>query len=586
MISPANAHHEPDDTSVGQNLIRFAGWGALWGLVLGFGVLAPGALLTHRLRPQSFAQWCVLDGSLAAIFAVGGLALAAPTLLAATDLLRWQGVRFREGKWAIGLGAGPAVVLAYAVLAWLIGRFYLFDPATAPRGWPDLTVGGIAAVAVFVAALVLAYRAIAAMSVRPPIQLLAWSLSLAAVLMVARLPGDAPIPPPAISATSVVPFMGQTGIRPLLFVGLDGGTWSSFDRLIAADKLPAFKTLLGAGTRGEIEASWPPFWSSVAWAAVVTGQPREATGIYEDLSVEAPGLPLFQAPLRVSYWTCPLIGVRRALVETGVIRLRVPPREALKQPPFWETLTLSSRPTAIVRMPFSYPAQTDRAAVVVSDWAGVDWQVLGVTMDGPGPLAAPPGEAPRLLEKFAASTVTSQEMVSALFPAGLPSLSKAGQAAVEEVSRGFTLDTQTLAAASEIAQTHPGMNVALYLGGWDTANHALWRYRPEEPTDDPATRTDAASLNGVLDRYLMFLDRKLQDLQLAFASKPNVVLVSDHGFAHDWHEKHAMFLASGPDVPFNSQVQNLSYFDVVPTLFDLVRLEKPTSLRGHSILAR
>jgi arylsulfatase A-like enzyme len=65
-----------------------------------------------------------------------------------------------------------------------------------------------------------------------------------------------------------------------------------------------------------------------------------------------------------------------------------------------------------------------------------------------------------------------------------------------------------------------------------------------------------------------------------------VVLVSDHGFAHDWHEKHAMFLASGPDVPFNSQVQNLSYFDVVPTLFDLVRLEKPASLRGHSILAR
>jgi len=579
---------ERDDPSVGKSLLRFAGWGALWGLVLGFGLLAPGALSTHHLRPQTIAQWCVLDASLAVIFAVGGLALSAPTLLAITDLLRWRGVRFRDTSWAVGLGTGPTVLLAYAVLALLIGRYYLFDQAAAPRGGPDLSVGGIATVVVAVGVLWLIYRAVAATSVRPPIQLLTGSLLLSTVLMVARLPGEAPALPPSIPATPGMPTPGNAEIHPLLFVGLDGGTWPAFDGMIAADKLPALKSLLAAGTRGEIEAKWPPFWSSVAWAALVTGQPRDEVGVYEDLSIEAPGLPLFQAPLKVSYWACPLIGVRRALVDAGVIRLRVPPRDALRRPPFWEVLTLSGRPTAIVRMPFSYPAGTDRAAVVVSDWVGVDWQVLGVTMDGPGPLVAPSDEAPRLLAKFAGTSSSGQDLLATLFPGGFPALSKTGQAALEEVSRGFTLDSQTLAAAMDIAVTHPGMNIALYLGGWDTANHALWRYRPEEagPAGDAEVRADAAALNGVLERYLIFLDRSLQQLQSAFASRPNVVLVSDHGFSHDWHDKHAMFLAAGPDVPFNGQPQNLTYFDVVPTLLDLQGLEKQPGLSGHSILER
>src|SRR6478672_11826497 len=103
---------KPDDPPVGKSLLRFAGWGALWGLVLGFGLLAPAALSTHRLRPQTVAQWCVLDASFAVIFGVGGLALAVPTLLAVTDLFRWRGGRFRDRSWAVGLGAGPAMLLA------------------------------------------------------------------------------------------------------------------------------------------------------------------------------------------------------------------------------------------------------------------------------------------------------------------------------------------------------------------------------------------------------------------------------------------------------------------------------------------
>jgi predicted AlkP superfamily phosphohydrolase/phosphomutase len=127
-----------------------------------------------------------------------------------------------------------------------------------------------------------------------------------------------------------------------------------------------------------------------------------------------------------------------------------------------------------------------------------------------------------------------------------------------------------------VAQGHPGINVALYLGGWDTANHALWRY----------SRVDAAASAAVLERYLIFIDRNIQQLLAVFASAPNVVIVSDHGFSEGWHDERAMFLASGPGVPFREGIQTMNYFDVVPTLLDLQGLAAPPSLTGRSIVLK
>jgi arylsulfatase A-like enzyme len=85
---------------------------------------------------------------------------------------------------------------------------------------------------------------------------------------------------------------------------------------------------------------------------------------------------------------------------------------------------------------------------------------------------------------------------------------------------------------------------------------------------------------------LTFIDRNLQQLAATFTSVPNVVIVSDHGFSEGWHDKHAIFLASGPGVPFRGGVRTLSYFDVVPTLLDLEGLTAPLSLPGRSVLVK
>ena len=308
--------------------------------------------------------------------------------------------------------------------------------------------------------------------------------------------------------------------------------------------------------------------------------------MYEDLSIEAPGLPLFQAPLMMDSRYYPLLGVRRLLVEAGLIRLRVPPRQALATPPFWELLALSGRQTAVIRLPYSYPADRQGGALVISDWVGDDWQVMGVSTEGTGPLVAPAEETPALLKWYKPSPGFALEMEAEFFPGGMPTLSAQGRAALDELRRGFTLDLQTFAAARHVAKTHPGFNIALYLGGWDAANHAFWRYGAPGAISDPEQGSDAVALAGVLDRYLVFLDRSLQELLDALVPAPNVVVVSDHGFSEGWHGKHAMFLASGPGIPVSDRVQSLSYFDVVPTLLDLQGLAPPPSLKGKSLLSK
>ena len=83
-----------------------------------------------------------------------------------------------------------------------------------------------------------------------------------------------------------------------------------------------------------MEAQWPPYyWSGAAWAAIVTGLPRELTGVYEDLAASAPGLPLFQAPLGQVLRLNPLYSIRSLLVHSGIVSLTPPPRSLLKATP-------------------------------------------------------------------------------------------------------------------------------------------------------------------------------------------------------------------------------------------------------------
>ena len=157
----------------------------------------------------------------------------------------------------------------------------------------------------------------------------------------------------------------------------------------------------------------------------------------------------------------------------------------------------------------------------------------------------------------------------------------------------FRSDRDTLDAAARLVTRVPSLPVSfVYLGGFDAVCHHFWQYRhPEDYGTSRPADEDVAALGEVVDRFLEFLDRGLGRLLASYDRPPNLLIVSDHGhgpvFDHPtfrgWHEPHGMFIASGPDLPHRSEPITFGYFDVTPTILDLLGFEPPADLRGSPL---
>ncbi len=568
-------------------------WGALWGMALGFGLLAPRLLAFHRLAPAAALEWLVLDLSLASLFAILGALLGfcgcAPLVIGEVVGRR----RFGDRSLAYGLGIAFFGPLAYLAAALGIEALTLVSPIELGR-YLSVLLPSAAALLAAGPVLILLYRRLAGRAKAEVLRDVLVAATLAGFVFLPLRAGRAPTPA-SHAATGLSPVSGQRAApAPLLVVGIDGGNWSTLQSLLDRGELPTLASIVDRGIRGSVAAIWPPYWSSPGWAAILTGFPREETGIYEDLAARAPGLPEFQVPLTLDFALEPLTAGAFVLAQAGMIELAQPSRRALAQPPFWELFERSGLKTAVVRFPFTSPA-SNRSGYMIADRVGRDtWSLLGIRGDE-GPEAVwPPAEATRLLASF--SKPLDPVGFSDLVPRrGRPQPPDALRDPLESLEIALAIDQQTFEASQTIVRAHAEVAVvAAYLGGLDGICHAFWQYRfPREFPESPPAARDVAELGGVIDRYWKFLDGGLGQLIAAFPRPPNVVVVADHGMESihtmrlwkGWHSSRGgIFLAAGPDVPQRRDEVIVSYFDIVPTLADVMGFAAPEAMRGRSLL--
>ncbi len=190
---------------------------------------------------------------------------------------------------------------------------------------------------------------------------------------------------------------------PLLVIGFDGGTWRPLRQLMDAGMAPTFSRLVAEGVHGDVEALWPPYWSTPAWGAILTGYSQEEIGVYEDLSATTGGFPVFELPLTVNLALNPLFVIELGLISLDVIEPMPTPRTKLSRTPVWERLSRAGVRTAVVRFPFTYPA-TGQADYVISNRVVVDmWNRLGVETGDRRELVAPASDAGALLAHFSSA---------------------------------------------------------------------------------------------------------------------------------------------------------------------------------------
>ena len=571
------------------------GWGVLWGITLGLWIVAPTVIDTHHLRPAGAIQWSMVLAALAFAFAIiGGVIgfLGGFVVVVAEKAVSGS---FRDRPWAYALATALLVAAGYAVQAAVIhwGSFHSFH-GWAPYRWHAFAFGAGCLAAAIVAAA--AYRRIRRAARRPAPSALAWCLSLAALAGAVAAAVQSPQLPEAPDPGVLGARAGGIGEVPLLFIGLDGATWRVLEPAMANGSAPTLRRLVESGTHGTVQALWPPHWSGAAWAAIVTGLPREVTGVYEDLAAEAPGLPLFQVPIQSTPILNPMYAVRAAYRASGLVRFTPPPRPLLRGTPIWQLLHQSGVDTAVVRWRFTFPP-AGQAGIVVSDFVGNDqWEAMGVRRPDGRTAVAPAALADRLLAPFDPAAPSDPALFSRLLPGPRPANPPDALGdPIEELELASDIDDRTFEVSESILRMKPRLGfLAVYIGGLDSVEHAFWQYRfPEDFPDDPPARRDIERLGPVVDRYVQYFDERLARLLALYEIEPNVVIVSDHGQGaattsskwRGWHTKEGMFVAAGPSVPRRTERIDVSYYDIVPTLASLKGFAQPGQPAGRSVVA-
>jgi predicted AlkP superfamily phosphohydrolase/phosphomutase len=382
--------------------------------------------------------------------------------------------------------------------------------------------------------------------------------------------------------------------RPLLVIGLDGGNWRTLDPLIAENRVPTFARIAATGVQGDVAALWPPYWSTPAWGAILTGHTDEEVGVHEDLAATVRGLPPFELPLTLDLALNPIFLVELGLIHENVIEPTPVPRTQLRRAPIWERLSRAGAKTAVVRFPFTYPAN-GQADYVVSNRVVTDlWDLMGVEPGLREALVSPQGAADRLLAPFTGENTPDEAELRRILPdSNWPKPSDAIVNPVDVVRRVLGIGDRMFAVAEALVRDDPGLEVVmLHVTDFDNICHSFWQYRfPEDFKSAPPAKADADALGPVVDRYLEHLDRRLASLIAAFPTPPNVIVVADHGeeaattstLWKGWHSKTGLFLAAGPDIDYRTTRLQVSYYDIVPTMLDLLNFEHASDLRGVSI---
>src|SRR5262245_33983103 len=239
-------------------LVSSLGWGALWAPLLGVWGVFPHFLRTQRVHPASADEWWLLTTLALAIFLAFGVLGA----LATWGLLRsWTTLRGRpllDPAWASALCVPLFLPLLYftAAACTELAFFRSLVGLGSYRPFFGIACGSYLLVAALSWWL---YHAIVRCNPRPRLTPLTLSgvLALAAGVILAPIWGE-----PAFDATAAVqqaqPLSeGARPRAPLLFVGVDSGSWKILRPLLDRDRAPVLRRLIDSGVSGEMRATWP-----------------------------------------------------------------------------------------------------------------------------------------------------------------------------------------------------------------------------------------------------------------------------------------------------------------------------------------
>ncbi|HEX4825625.1 MAG TPA: alkaline phosphatase family protein [Candidatus Polarisedimenticolaceae bacterium] len=358
----------------------------------------------------------------------------------------------------------------------------------------------------------------------------------------------------------------------VLVVGLDGADWEIVDPLIAAGRMPHLAHLIEQGVRAKL-LSISPMLSPVVWTTIATGVEPRIHGVMDFLAPTAAGTsePVTSA--------------------------------ARKVPAVWDLLSEAGVPVAVTGWWATWPAASVRGAMVTDR---VAYQLFG--FDANARSAEGKTWPPELYDEVRKRIVTPSDVPWSDVRVYLDGLRTAPEQ-FDADERARLDDFRTVLASGRTyldvalalrSRTPAARFEAVYFEGTDTVGHLFMPYRDPRLTGVDPRRF--ASFHAVVDRYYETADRQLGRL-LEGRDDWTVIVCSDHGFASDdtrprttdsrighgaaadWHRRFGILVVRGPSVRRGAKIDEVSVYDLAPTVLALFGQPVPISWPGRVLAA-
>ena len=299
----------------------------------------------------------------------------------------------------------------------------------------------------------------------------------------------------------------------VLFLGLDGATFTVLDPLMDAGVMPHLKRITESGVRGPLRTVMPPL-TPPGWTSLVTGRRPGRHGVFDFFQKDDPATEFF----RLSNSTD---------IHTDTV---------------WSLASAAGKRVISLNFPLMFPAPVVNGYVVPGGW--MPWKQLRLGCH-------PRGLFDRLKElpSFEPRELSLDMELEAKAVDGCPEEEYA-----DWVRLHIRRERRWCEIAKHLLETESPELVGIVFDGVDKLQHLCWRFL------DPATRDRQESawerdITTLCEDYFRDLDEIIGELVALAGPQATVLFGSDHGFGptdevfyvNTWLEQHG-YLAWAGDV--------------------------------------
>jgi len=389
--------------------------------------------------------------------------------------------------------------------------------------------------------------------------------------------------------------------KKVVFLGIDGCDWKLFNRFLKQEKLPTFKKIIDKGVLGKLTSCYPTD-SPLIWNSIFTGKIPAEHGITFWYKTKFPFLP--PIPSELIYPDFARAGkIVKRLINRKVVK-RIPfSVEDRKAKAIWNILTDYNKTSVNIGWLFSWPAEKINGVQV--SWymypfeEAAEDNMKRVESSNLARRVYPE----QLLKEFEKliirpSDLDSQELANICFPT--ENIDPARKFSDKLSPWDYAKDKTFLKIAHNLLDRNEKFDFfSLYLYGIDAVCHTYWPFAREATnhekykqqvlsvSDSVKFKQESESFDQCILKYYQYLDREVGRLIDRLGNDYSLVIVSDHGFDFDGtahaNAPDGVFMASGPQIRKAECLENISVYDILPTLLTLLGLPQAKDMPGKVI---